>query len=180
MKEAKEKYVAANPEAADKVYRTGKRGDAAGGDGEGEGSGSQGGLYDEGGKLRDPTRSVYFDPVYNPYGVPPPGMPYKERSELSSLSSGIRLKIAPVESSDEEEEEEDSDDDIIMPEGPRPDEDSDDSDDSDDIPLPPGPPPSKLAPPPSMPRAMMQPPLPPGPVFRPPPHQPPEAWGWGD
>jgi hypothetical protein len=37
--------------------------------------------YDEQGRLRDPTRSIYFDPVYNPWGAPPPGMPYKERSQ---------------------------------------------------------------------------------------------------
>lgn len=40
-------------------------------------------LYDESGRLRDPTRSVYYDPVYNPWGVPPPGMPYQEKGELS-------------------------------------------------------------------------------------------------
>jgi len=83
VKEAKEKFVAANPEAADKVYKTGRRGDGGDREGDGEGSSSQAGLYDENGKLRDPTRSVYFDPVYNPYGVPPPGMPYRERSELA-------------------------------------------------------------------------------------------------
>jgi len=26
-----------------------------------------------------PERSIYYDPVMNPYGAPPPGMPYKER-----------------------------------------------------------------------------------------------------
>jgi len=33
---------------------------------------------------RDPRRSVYYDEVYNPYGVPPPGMPWKERDEDDS------------------------------------------------------------------------------------------------
>ncbi|GJJ70637.1 hypothetical protein EMPS_02986 [Entomortierella parvispora] len=27
---------------------------------------------------RDPTRSIYYDPVLNPYGAPPPGQPYLE------------------------------------------------------------------------------------------------------
>lgn len=29
-----------------------------------------------------PERSIYYDPIYNPYGVPPPGMPYKEWSDI--------------------------------------------------------------------------------------------------
>ena len=33
---------------------------------------------------RDPKRSVYYDEVWNPYGVPPPGMPWKERDENDS------------------------------------------------------------------------------------------------
>jgi mRNA biogenesis factor/WW domain binding protein 11 len=32
----------------------------------------------------DPRRSVYYDEVWNPYGVPPPGMPWKERDEEDS------------------------------------------------------------------------------------------------
>lgn len=35
---------------------------------------------------QDPTRSIYYDPVFNPYGAPPPGMPYRERS--TSLLTG--------------------------------------------------------------------------------------------
>lgn len=47
-------------------------------------SGSKKGrLYDENGRLRDPTRSLYYDPVYNPWGAPPPGMPYKEKRKFS-------------------------------------------------------------------------------------------------
>ena len=36
---------------------------------------------------RDPRRSVYYDPVFNPYGAPPPGMEYRERG----TSEGCRL-----------------------------------------------------------------------------------------
>ena len=32
-------------------------------------------------RKRDPKRSVYYDEVWNPYGVPPPGMPWRERDE---------------------------------------------------------------------------------------------------
>jgi len=27
---------------------------------------------------KNPKKSIYYDPVYNPFGVPPPGMPYRE------------------------------------------------------------------------------------------------------
>jgi len=33
---------------------------------------------------RDPKKSVYYDEVWNPYGVPPPGLPWKERDEDDS------------------------------------------------------------------------------------------------
>lgn len=37
------------------------------------------GLYDKNGRLKHPERSLYYDPVFNPYGAPPPGMPYREK-----------------------------------------------------------------------------------------------------
>ncbi|BEJ13047.1 hypothetical protein CspHIS471_0302210 [Cutaneotrichosporon sp. HIS471] len=154
----KEKYLAEHPEARDKVYHTRER--------PREQSTSRpdptAHLYNSDGTLRDPKRSIYYDATYNPFGVPPPGMPYAERPP------------SEVESSDDDDDD-DSDSDIVMPEGPRPDEsdvDSDDSDDSDDIPLPAGPPP---------PRPAVHPPF--RPPFRPPmrpmrPMRPPAA-GWG-
>lgn len=38
---------------------------------------------------KNPKKSIYYDPVFNPYGVPPPGMPYKEWSDIeeSEISS---------------------------------------------------------------------------------------------
>ena len=33
---------------------------------------------------RDPRRSVYFDEVWNPYGLPPPGLPWTERDSDDS------------------------------------------------------------------------------------------------
>ena len=38
-------------------------------------------LFNKHGLPRHPERSIYYDPVMNPYGVPPPGMPYVERRE---------------------------------------------------------------------------------------------------
>ncbi|WVQ99444.1 hypothetical protein IAU59_006579 [Kwoniella sp. CBS 9459] len=183
----KEKYVEEHPEARDLVFRNNRNRQNQDGQGQGGSRDSQRAhLYDESGKLRDPKRSVYYDAVYNPFGVPPPGMPYRERT--------------PEEASEEESEEaeDDSDDEIVMPEGPPPavvatDEnsgsDSEDSDDSDDIPLPEGPPPPKpvSAIPPIPPPMRMgfaggapPPPFPPngpmnmgsGPGFRPPPPRP--------
>lgn len=139
-------------------------------------------LYNPDGTLRDPKRSIYYDATYNPFGVPPPGMPYAERRKFGILicwRSRSKLTAARSEMSEDEDEssDEDSDDsDIVMPEGPRPeesDDDSDDSDDSDDIPLPAGPPPPRPIP-------MARPP-----PFRPmgmparPPRGPPGPGGWG-
>ncbi|TBU34478.1 WW domain binding protein 11-domain-containing protein [Dichomitus squalens] len=82
-------------------------------------------LFKKNGLPRHPERSIYYDPIMNPYGVPPPGMPYVERALL------------PHEVDSEAEPE--SDDEIVMPEGPPPaEEDSDE-----DIPMPEGPPPPK-------------------------------------
>jgi hypothetical protein len=77
----KEKYVSEHPEARDRIFRTGKRGEP---NDNAQKGGKDDDRYDEDGRLRDPTRSIYFDPVYNPWGAPPPGMPYRERSELGS------------------------------------------------------------------------------------------------
>ena len=72
----------AHPEAKDRVYK--QRTDRPGQEDEGGPSDPHADLYGEDGRLRDPKRSVYYDPIYNPFGVPPPGMPYKERSEFNS------------------------------------------------------------------------------------------------
>ncbi|KAM5531898.1 hypothetical protein V8D89_014452 [Ganoderma adspersum] len=87
-------------------------------------------LFKKNGLPRHPERSIYYDPVMNPFGVPPPGMPYVERALL------------PHEIDSDAEPESDADDDIVMPEGPPPDEEeAEDSDD--DIPMPDGPPPPR-------------------------------------
>ncbi|TIB79180.1 hypothetical protein E3Q23_00265 [Wallemia mellicola] len=85
-------------------------------------------LLDKKGMPINPTKSVYYDPVYNPTGVAPPGMPYAEK---------------------ESDESEEDDDDIPMPSALRPDDTNDSVDedsDLDDIPMPAGPPPSTRQP----------------------------------
>lgn len=81
----KEKYVSEHPEEHDRIYNIRRKTDQQKEEGEGEASGSGKQLYDDRGRLRDPKRSVYYDPVYNPFGVPPPGMPYRERSKSQVL-----------------------------------------------------------------------------------------------
>ena len=42
----------------------------------------------KGRKIRNPTRSIYYDEKFNPYGNPPPGMPYLEyptKAELEQI-----------------------------------------------------------------------------------------------
>ncbi|GLB35772.1 putative WW domain binding protein 11 [Lyophyllum shimeji] len=105
-------------------------------------------LFDKKGLPIHPERSIYYDPVMNPFGVAPPGMPYMERAPL------------PGEVWTDEESDGD-DDDIVMPAGPPPGKEDEDYD-VDDIPMPDGRPPGQSAeastssPPPL-------PPLPPGP-----------------
>ncbi|KAG9123971.1 hypothetical protein FRC07_013314 [Ceratobasidium sp. 392] len=127
-----------------------------------------------------PERSLYYDPVMNPYGMPPPGMPYAERpllaheieedqrqSQVMSNDAGADVDAEMSDGGEESnsDEADSSDEDIALPAGPPPDgikgnssdSDSDSEDSDDDIPMPPGPPPPKsapplpLGPPPSMP-----------------------------
>ncbi|KAL0068545.1 hypothetical protein AAF712_004260 [Marasmius tenuissimus] len=92
-------------------------------------------LFKKNGLPRHPERSIYYDPVMNPYGVAPPGMPYMERPLL------------PGEVDSEAEESEGDDDDIPMPEGPPPGmpESEELVNDDDDIPMPEGLPPGEEA-----------------------------------
>lgn len=53
-------------------------------------------LFNKHGLLRHPERSIYYDPVMNPYGVPPPGMPYIERRECCIGNHVIRVLYASV------------------------------------------------------------------------------------
>ncbi|KZT30948.1 hypothetical protein NEOLEDRAFT_1153365 [Neolentinus lepideus HHB14362 ss-1] len=131
IQKKKDEYVAEHPEHRHLVFRRRKAKD-----GEEEPDKPKGpqtrNVFNKYGIPRHPERSIYYDPVYNPYGVPPPGMPYMERP------------LRPDEvASDQENSEGDSDDDIIMPEGPPPGANESDVDSDDDIPMPEGLPPAE-------------------------------------
>jgi mRNA biogenesis factor len=56
-------------------------------------------LFDKNGLPRHPERSVYYDPVMNPFGVAPPGMPFMQRGEDKMSSTLIVLTcriLAPL------------------------------------------------------------------------------------
>ncbi|KAF9898715.1 hypothetical protein BX616_003690, partial [Lobosporangium transversale] len=63
-------------------------------------------------QTRDPTRSIYYDPILNPYGAPPPGQPYLEYPPLPSQHpmgmEEAHGKLDQQEQSQESEEESDS------------------------------------------------------------------------
>ncbi|CEL56083.1 hypothetical protein RSOLAG1IB_07536 [Rhizoctonia solani AG-1 IB] len=113
-----------------------------------------------------PERSIYYDPVLNPYGMPPPGMPYAERALLPhEIEEDARRQGGSVGYVSDEDSAMDSpnsgsdegsdDEDIVLPAGPppgHPKEETSNSDSGsegsdDDIPMPSGPPPPKQAPP---------------------------------
>ncbi|WFD42914.1 hypothetical protein MPSI1_001565 [Malassezia psittaci] len=91
-------------------------------------------------KGADYKRSIYYDPILNPYGAPPPGMPYKERSPTpdpyavdtkkprvhQNQVDGPKPKpssndvASGPEHTDEHVSDDDEDDDIVMPSGPPP------------------------------------------------------------
>lgn len=126
----KEDYVKEHPEHRKLVYRPRKdQGDSQPPAPPGE---QKRNLFDKRGLPRHPQRSIYYDPVLNPYGVPPPGMPYVERP----------LREDEIDS--EADRADDTDEDIIMPQGPPPGHDleKDVSHSDDDIPMPEGPPPN--------------------------------------
>ncbi|KAG5639561.1 hypothetical protein H0H81_012232 [Sphagnurus paluster] len=161
----KAEYVEEHPEHRRLVYRPRrKEGDAP----QEEIVLSKRRIFDKKGIPIHPERSVYYDPIMNPFGVAPPGMPYLERAPLPG----------EVWSDDESDEDDDG---ITMPVGPPPGNHDEDYD-VDDIPMPDGPPPSQLtegiASTPSLPPLPLGPPpvppvLPSGPNMLPPPPPPP-------
>lgn len=69
-------YVAEHPEKRHLVYRKRKTEEEKAQE---KAAPAQRNLFNKKGLPRHPERSIYYDPVMNPYGVPPPGMPYMER-----------------------------------------------------------------------------------------------------
>ena len=76
IKKKKEEYVAEHPEHRKLVYRQRREMKEK----EPEVLVPQTrNLFKKNGLPRHPERSIYYDSVLNPFGVPPPGMPYAER-----------------------------------------------------------------------------------------------------
>ncbi|GAC99189.1 hypothetical protein PHSY_006789 [Pseudozyma hubeiensis SY62] len=82
---------------------------------------------------QDPRWSIYYDAVFNPYGAPPPGMPYLEKPHAQLVQEGLLDAAKPPPLPEETQQQglgvdDDSDDssvdedlkDIIMPSGPPP------------------------------------------------------------
>ena len=92
----KAEYVAEHPEQRRLVYRPRKK---EGDEIEEEPILLKRNMFDKNGLPRHPERSIYYDPVMNPFGVAPPGMPYIERRKylLYALPpfSRPRLFISP-------------------------------------------------------------------------------------
>jgi hypothetical protein len=82
LKKAKEEYLKDHPEHRSLVYASSRRRQQQGEGGSGSGAlGPERKLFGKDGMPLRPERSIYYDPVMNPYGIPPPGMPYRERRE---------------------------------------------------------------------------------------------------
>jgi len=76
----KEEYVKEHPEHRKLVYKARRQNEE---DKREEVVPQKRNLFKKNGLPRHPERSIYYDAVMNPFGVPPPGMPYIERRELS-------------------------------------------------------------------------------------------------
>lgn len=162
----KEAYLKEHPEHRSLIYASSRKKE------QGESSGPVGiapgdrNVFGKDGLPLRPERSIYYDPVMNPFGVAPPGMPYLERPPTPD----------PMQGSEEDSDLSDEDD-IPMPPGPRPGAMEEDSE-AENVapalppdfvpPLPPGPiPPTAILAPGFVPAFV--PPVPPPPPGLPPP-----------
>lgn len=73
----KEEYVQEHPEQRKLVYRARRDKDEV--NKEEPVVEQKRNVFNKHGLPRHPERSIYYDAVMNPFGVPPPGMPYMER-----------------------------------------------------------------------------------------------------
>lgn len=80
----KEEYVSAHPEQRGLVYkrRRDKEKEEKDGDARPTQVKKERNLFNKDGLPRHPERSIYYDPLMNPYGMPPPGMPYVQRGKI--------------------------------------------------------------------------------------------------
>lgn len=83
----KEEYVQEHPEQRKLVYRARREKDEV--NKEEPAVEQKRNVFNKHGLPRHPERSIYYDPVMNPFGVPPPGMPYMERRKLTLIIFGV-------------------------------------------------------------------------------------------
>lgn len=86
LKKAKDDYVKEHPEQRKLVYGGGRpRGeDEASTSGPSRKVGAERNLFGKDGLPLHPERSIWYDPVLNPSGLPPPGQLYMERRKFST------------------------------------------------------------------------------------------------
>ena len=82
----KEEYVAEHPEHRKLVFRGRHRKSDQETEGDRDSKPKERKVFNKHGIPKHPKRSVYYDPVMNPFGVPPPGMPYIELRESSRVT----------------------------------------------------------------------------------------------
>lgn len=94
IRKIKADYVAEHPEHAKLVYKSGSsRQNDRTGDRPPQPAARS--LFGPNGLPLNPERSIYYDEKMNPFGMPPPGMPYVERRKLAIRSFDMHLfKIA--------------------------------------------------------------------------------------
>jgi hypothetical protein len=83
----KEEYVKEHPEQRNLVYRRRRKADDRSTIDPAQPPPQNRNLFNKKGLPRHPERSIYYDPVLNPYGAPPPGMPYLERRKSFTFVS---------------------------------------------------------------------------------------------
>jgi hypothetical protein len=95
LRKAKDEYVKEHPEHRKLVYgessAKASRGSDVGGLGPVVSAVRQ--VFGKDGLPLHPERSIYYDPVLNRYGVPPPGMPYMEKRTCEVVLCFTRLKL---------------------------------------------------------------------------------------
>ena len=85
----KEEWVAEHPEHRKLVFKQRRRNDEKADEEEKKPALKSRNLFNKKGLPRHPERSIYYDPVMNPFGVPPPGMPYVERRMFITRNTSL-------------------------------------------------------------------------------------------
>ena len=96
----KEEYVQEHPEHRKLVFKSRKPAESRDERTDESTAPKKRNLFKKNGLPRHPERSIYYDPIMNPYGVPPPGLPYVERGMLLAvrlwLDTNFRFLSSPA------------------------------------------------------------------------------------